>query len=77
MIVYRDPMPGNPKDSPWRSTPRSKRKRKPLAITLSDDARLRLDALALKDALENEAPVSLSGTIERLIMEAKTTKRKK
>lgn len=29
-------MTGNPKDSPWRSTPRSKRKRPGRNLTLSD-----------------------------------------
>ena len=39
-------MPGNPKDSPWRSTPRARRKRKGIEIMLSDEARTRLDRLA-------------------------------
>ncbi len=39
-------MPGNPKDSPWRSTPQDKRKRKRIELTLSAEARERLEVLA-------------------------------
>jgi hypothetical protein len=39
-------MSGNPKGSPWRNTPRTARKRRPIEITLSDEARGRLDQLA-------------------------------
>jgi hypothetical protein len=53
---------GNPPDSPWRSTPRDKRRRKPLAITLSAEARKRLSWLANGG--------SLSRTVEALVMRA-------
>ena len=39
-------MTGNPRSSPWRNTPRAKRRRRPIEITLSDEARAALDALA-------------------------------
>lgn len=48
-------MPGNPKGSTWRSTPRAKRNRKELSVTLSDEERVELEAIA-KDA--GEAPLS-------------------
>ena len=39
-------MTGNPKESPWRSTPQAKRLRKALQLTISDAARQRLELLA-------------------------------
>ncbi len=39
-------MPGNPKTSKWRSPSNALRKRKVYAITLSDEANTKLDALA-------------------------------
>lgn len=39
-------MAGNPKTSPWRSTPRASRKRVPTNLTLSADALALLDELA-------------------------------
>jgi hypothetical protein len=38
-------MPSNPKDSKWRSTPANKRARKAINLTLSDEARDKLDRL--------------------------------
>jgi hypothetical protein len=55
-------MPGNPKTSKWYATPRSARKRKKLEITLSDEARARLEILAEKRGL------TLSATVEALIL---------
>lgn len=37
---------GNPKGSPWRSTPRAARRRKPLSVTLSNEERAALEAYA-------------------------------
>lgn len=53
-----------PKTSPWESTPQGKRKRKKVQITLSDEARAKLDRLA-------KAPGMRSAVVEGLIMEAK------
>src|SRR5678816_486476 len=53
------------KDDPWYSTPRAMRKRRGIEITLSDDARARLEWLAA------ERGVALSRVVEDLIMEAK------
>ncbi len=39
-------MPGNPKTSPYYSTPRALRNRKPINLSLSDDALALLDELA-------------------------------
>lgn len=55
-------MGGNPKSSPWRNTPRDARKRKKLEISLSDEAREKLDRLA--------AGGHRSAVIERLILDA-------
>lgn len=55
-------MSGNPKGSPWRSTPREKRKRKGMEIMLSDEARAKLDELA--------GPGMRSAWIEAVIMAA-------
>ena len=54
-------MTGNPKDSPWRSTSQAMRKRKAVAITLSDEARERLELLAPDG--------TRSAFIERLILD--------
>lgn len=39
-------VPGNPKGSAWSSTPRAKRHRKELSVTLSDEEREALEAIA-------------------------------
>ena len=55
-------MPGNPKDSTWYSTPKEARKRKPIGVTLSDEAHERLEKMAAARKL------SRSQVIEDLIM---------
>lgn len=55
-------MGGNPKDSPWRSTPRAARKRKGVELMLSDEARIRLDQMAF------ERGVSRSALVEEMIL---------
>lgn len=60
-------VPGNPKDSKWRSTPQDARNRKIVAITLSDEARERLKALA------KARGTHMSTVVEALIMEAALT----
>ena len=55
-------MPGNPKDSEWFSTPKERRKRKGIEITISDDALERLTKLA------DDRKVSRSVLVEALIM---------
>ena len=57
-------MTGNPVDSPWYATPRALRKRKPLTITLSDEAHERLDRMAKARA------VPRSQVLEDLLMAA-------
>ncbi len=57
-------MPGNPQDSKWFATPRAARTRKPLAVTLSDEARGFLEHLAALGG------VSLSAVVESLILGA-------
>jgi hypothetical protein len=57
---------GNPKQSKWYATPRDARKRKKIEISLSDEAREKLDRLA---AGGHRSPV-----IERLILEAEEVK---
>jgi metal-responsive CopG/Arc/MetJ family transcriptional regulator len=57
-------MAGNPKDSEWYSTPKDKRKRKGIEVTLPDEVRERLDALS------DQHNVSRSQMVERLIMAA-------
>ena len=56
---------GNPKGSPWRNTPESKRRRRHAGFTLSDEARAKVKALA------KARGVSSSRVVEDLIMEAK------
>ena len=56
-------MTSNPTDSEWYSTPRDKRKRKGVEVTLSPEARKRLDALA--------KGTTMSSVVEALIMRAK------
>ena len=58
-------MTGNPKASPWYSTPKAKRKRKGLEVTLSDEAREKLERLAARRG------ESMSRVVESLILEAK------
>ncbi len=55
-------MAGNPKDSEWYSTPKSKRRRKGIEVTLPDEALERLNALA------DQHGVSRSAMVEALIM---------
>jgi hypothetical protein len=55
-------MPSNPKESKWYSTPKEDRSRKPIGVTLSDEARDRLDRMAKARKL------SRSQVIEDLIM---------
>ena len=62
-----DQVTGNPKGSPWRSTPRDKRHRKPITLTLSDEARERLDELAPDG--------TRSAFVEDLIMNAEPSKK--
>ncbi len=57
-------MTRNQKGSVWYSTPRDKRKRKGIELTLSDAALAKLDELGEKYGSRSEA-------VERLIMEAK------
>ncbi len=56
-------MTSNPKRSKWYSTSNGARKRKKLEITLSDEARAKLERLA--------GVGQKSAVIERLILEAK------
>ncbi len=58
-------MTGNPRTSSWYSTPKAKRKRKGVELTLSDEARAKLKRLARKRG------TSMSGVVEELILEAK------
>jgi len=58
---------GNPVDSEWYSTPRDKRKRKGVEITLSDDARKELNALAKGS--------TMSAVIEAWLMRAAARRR--
>ncbi len=64
-------MPGNPTDSPWYSTPSAARKRKPVVLTLSDEARERLAKLAAAQ------DTSMSALVEHLILGAKKTRKKR
>ena len=57
-------MPSNPKDSSWYSTPKEARKRKPIGITLSDEAQDRLGRMAKARKL------SRSQVVEHLVMES-------
>ncbi len=54
--------PGNPVDSPWYSTPKAERNRKPIGITLSDEGRAALDELA------EEKGESRSQVVEALVL---------
>ena len=56
-------MTSNPTDSEWYSTPRDKRKRKGVELTLSPEARKRLDSLA--------KGTTMSAVVEALIMKAR------
>lgn len=55
---------GNPKDSPWRSIPRSARKRIATEVTLSIEARTKLERL------EESTGKNRSRMVEQLIMDA-------
>ncbi len=56
-------MSGNPKKSPWYSTPKAKRVRKGIELTITDEAREKLDRLADRYG-------SRSAAVEKLILEA-------
>lgn len=56
-------MPNDP-DSEWYSTPRVKRKRKGVEITLSPEARKKLNALA--------KGTTMSAIVEAMIMKVRT-----
>jgi hypothetical protein len=60
-------MSSNPKTSPWYSTPKSKRHRKGIEVTISDEAREKLDRLAAQYG-------SRSAAVEALILGAKESK---
>lgn len=53
--------PGNPKTSPWYSTPSSQRNRRQVALTIPDDVRAALAKMAEADG------VALSRWLERQI----------
>ena len=63
-------MAGNPKTSPWRSTPREQRKRKPINVSLSDES------LALLDELAEEEERARSQVIEDALNCYKTSRPK-
>lgn len=63
-------MTSNPKTSPWRSTPREQRKRKPINLSLSDAA------LALLDELAAEEERARSQVIEDALFIYKTSRSK-
>lgn len=63
-------MAGNPKTSPWRSTPREQRKRKPLNVSLPDDA------LALLDELAEDEQRARSQIVEDALNVYKTSRSK-
>lgn len=56
--------PPNPKDSLWYSTPSTARKRKPFTITLTEEARERLEKQA------KARGISRSQVLEALVMAA-------
>ena len=56
--------PPNAKDSPWYSTPASARKRKPFTITLSEEAKERLEKQAKARGIPR------SQVLEELVMAA-------
>lgn len=62
MAYNEGTMGGNPKTSKWRSTAQADRKRKPIQVTLSDEARARLELLAPRGMV--------SAFVEGLIMAA-------
>lgn len=64
MSDNRGMTPPNPKDSQWYSTPAGARKRKPFTITLSDEAKARLEKQA------RARGVSRSQVLEALVMAA-------
>lgn len=57
-------MPSNPKDSEWYATSQERRARKVVSVTLSDEARERLDELCA----ESSKPRSV--VVEGLILNA-------
>ena len=62
-------MTSNPKTSRWRSTPQALRRRKAVTITLSDEARERLEELAPDG--------QRSAFVEELIMNAEPKEKKR
>lgn len=62
-------MSGNPKDSPWYSTAKSLRRRKPLGLTLPEDVLERLDRMT------KVRGVSRSEIIAELVREAPIRRR--
>jgi DNA-binding TFAR19-related protein (PDSD5 family) len=57
-------MPGNPKKSEWYSTPVAARKRKPMQVTLSDEAQERLEKIV------KARKSTKSAVVESLILDA-------
>lgn len=58
-------MARKPKSTDWSTTPNARRRRRMVTLTLSDEARLRLDELA------HAAGETRSGMVERLVRDAK------
>ena len=56
-------MGGNPKDSEWRSTPREKRHRGELSVTISKEAREKLERAVTATG------AARSAIVERLLLE--------
>ena len=50
-------MPGNPKDSEWYQTPRSKRRKRALEMTIEPELRTRLDLIAKRRGMTRTALV--------------------
>ncbi len=57
---------GNPATSKWYSTPKDKRGNKTIGLTISDEARAKLDRLGARYG-------SRSAAVEKLILEAEET----
>ncbi len=52
-------MTGNPKTSKWYAVPRAERKKKKLEITLSDEARAKLEAMAARRKISRSMVIQL------------------
>lgn len=63
-MSYPPTMTGNPEDSKWYVTPQKKRRRKLVTVTLSDEARERLEKMS------KAWKVSKSQVIEELILKS-------